>query len=252
MKTNLMNGRTRPAARRVLRLFFALLPCFLFASGALAETLSADASGFVSLGDAVPDAILEIRYYSTFNFIGERIDGYEEPAAFLTREAAEALKKVSDELAGYGFRLKVWDAYRPQQAVDHFVRWASDAEDVRMKPFFYPDLDKGAIIRKGYVAKRSGHSRGSTVDVTLFDMAAGRDADMGGSFDLFGERSHFGFAGLTPEQRSNRALLRDVMTRFGFRPYDREWWHFRLADEPYPDTYFTFPVAAALLAAPEA
>ena len=131
---------------------------------------SDDAGGFVSIGEAIPDVILEIRYYSTFNFIGDRIDGYELPVALLTREAAARLKEAGCELAGKGYRLKIFDAYRPQKAVDHFMRWAKDASDTRMKPFFYPDLDKSALIPGGYIAEHSGHSRGSTVDLTLFDM----------------------------------------------------------------------------------
>ena len=205
---------------------------------------SDDASGFVSIGEAVPDAILEIRYYSTFNFIGERIDGYEQPTALMTREAAARLREVSGEMTGRGYRLKVFDAYRPQMAVDHFMRWARDAEDIRMKAYFYPDLDKSALIPGGYIAERSGHSRGSTVDLTLFDMAAQKEADMGGPFDFFGEKSHPDFRGVTAEQYARRMLLREAMIRHGFRPLASEWWHFTLENEPYPDTYFTFPVCA--------
>ncbi len=204
---------------------------------------SDDASGFVSIGEAVPDVILEIRYYSTFNFIGERIDGYEEPVALLTRPAAQALRQVSDELKGQGFRLKIFDAYRPQRAVDHFMRWAQDIADTRMKPFFYPELDKTVLIPEGYIAEHSGHSRGSTVDLTLFDTRTQREADMGGPFDYFGALSHPDFRGITEEQYRHRMLLREAMLRHGFRPLAEEWWHFTLDPEPYPDTYFTFPVA---------
>ena len=203
---------------------------------------SDDAAGFVSVGEAVPDAILEIRYYSTFNFIGERIDGYERPVALLTREAAERLGEAGDELAGRGYRMRIYDAYRPQKAVDHFMRWARDLSDTRMKAFFYPGLEKSELIPGHYIAERSGHSRGSTVDLTLFDMRAGKDADMGSPFDFFGEVSHPDYRGVTEEQYANRMLLRDVMTRSGFRPLASEWWHFTLENEPYPDTYFTFPV----------
>ena len=206
---------------------------------------SDDASGFVSIGEVIPDALLDIRYYSSFNFIGERIDGYEEAAALLTREAAEALKKVSDEAMGQGWRLKIFDAYRPQKAVDHFVRWAKDPLDIRMKQFFYPELEKKDIIPQHYIAEHSGHSRGSTVDLTLFDMASQQDADMGGMFDYFGERSHPDFAGITEKQHQNRMLLQKLMVKHGFRPLDSEWWHFSLENEPYADTYFTFPVNRA-------
>ena len=207
-------------------------------------TFSDDASGFVLVSEAVPDVILEIRYYSTYNFIGGRIDGYEEPVALLTREAAAALRTVSDDAVRQGYRLKVFDAYRPQKAVTHFMRWARDEKDARMKDCFYPGLDKKDLIPGGYIAEHSGHSRGSTVDLTLFDMKTGKETDMGGPFDFFGVRSHFDFPSLTLEQRANRVLLQRMMTARGFAPYSEEWWHFTLANEPYPDTYFTFPVSS--------
>ena len=203
---------------------------------------SDDATGFVSIGEAVPDVLLDIRYYSSFNFIGERIDGYEAPAALLTREAAAALKKVSDEAVNLGWRLKIFDAYRPQKAVDHFVRWAKDPADARMKAYFYPELEKKDIIPQNYIAEHSGHSRGSTVDLTLFDMASQRDADMGGTFDYFGEKSHPDYPGITEKQHQNRMLLQKLIVKHGFRPLESEWWHFTLEKEPYTDTYFTFPV----------
>ena len=203
---------------------------------------SDDAGGFVSVGRQIPDAILEIRYYTTFNFIGDRIDGYEQPVALLTREAALKLKEVSGDLAGKGYRLKIYDAYRPQKSVDHFMRWAKDPADTRMKAYFYPDLDKSVLIPGGYIAERSGHSRGSTVDLTLFDMKAEKDVDMGSPFDFFGEISHPDYRRITPEQYENRMLLRESMLHRGFRPLAEEWWHFTLEKEPWPDTYFTFPV----------
>ena len=210
--------------------------------------------GFVNLTDAVPDAILEIRYFSTYNFVGQRIDGYEEPTALLTRRAADSLRAVSNDLKAMGYRLKIYDAYRPQCAVDHFVRWAADVNDTLMKPFFYPNLDKHVLFPLGYIAERSGHTRGSTVDLTLFDMKTEKEVDMGGTFDWFGYESHPDFSGnpetfkytpsnsLTNEQFQNRMVLRKAMMRHGFNPIDTEWWHFTLKNEPYPDTYFTFPV----------
>ena len=203
---------------------------------------SNDTHGFVSVGEVIPDVLLDIRYYSSFNFIGERIDGYEEPAALLTREAAQALKEASNEAMEQGFRLKIYDAYRPQKAVDHFVRWAKDPEDIRMKAFFYPDLEKKKIIPQGYIAEHSGHSRGSTVDLTLFDMATQQDVDMGGTFDFFGELSHPDYSGVSEVQHANRMLLQKLMVKHGFRPLETEWWHFTLENEPWPDTYFTFSV----------
>ena len=211
------------------------------ASKASDITKESDASGFVLLSEAVPDAILEIRYYSTYNFVGDKIDGYEESLALLTKEAASALKEVSDELKEEGYRLKIYDAYRPQEAVDDFVDWASD-KDESMKEYFYPELEKGSLFSEGYIASRSGHSRGSTVDLTLFDMSTEKEVDMGGTFDYFGEKSHPGYKNITEEQYNNRMLLRNAMVSHGFKPIDTEWWHFTLANEPYPDTYFTFPV----------
>ena len=205
---------------------------------------SNDTHGFVSVGEVIPDVLLDIRYFSSFNFIGKRIDGYEEPAAILTREAAQALKEASREAMEQGFRLKIYDAYRPQKAVDHFVRWAKDPEDIRMKAFFYPELEKTEIIPQGYIAEHSGHSRGSTVDLTLFDMKTEKEVDMGGTFDYFGELSHPDYTDITDEQYENRMILRNAMTKHGFKPLAEEWWHFTLENEPYPDTYFKFPVSS--------
>lgn len=153
-----------------------------------------DASGFVLLSEVVPDVILEMRYYSTYNFVGERIDGYEQPVALLTVQAAKALRAVSDEVAAMGYRLKVYDAYRPQTAVTQFMRWAQEADDTRMQAYFYPETEKSALFSQGYIAERSGHSRGSTVDLTLFELRTGREVDMGGTFDYFGARSHADFS----------------------------------------------------------
>ena len=204
--------------------------------------LSNDSSDFVLLSEAVPDAILEIRYYSTYNFVGDRIDGYEEPVALLTKEAAKALQEVSEEVMAKGYRLKIYDAYRPQMAVDNFMAWALDADDTRMKEYFYPELDKTVLFPQGYIAEHSGHSRGSTVDLTLFDMETEKEVDMGGTFDYFGELSHPDYTDITDEQYANRMILREAMLNHGFKPLDEEWWHFTLKDEPFPDTYFTFPV----------
>ena len=193
------------------------------------------------LSDVVPDIIQDIRYYSTFNFVGDRIDGYKQPCALMTIEAAEALKKVSDELKKFGYCLKIYDAYRPQKAVDNFVRWAEDLDDTRMKEYFYPNVDKADLFDEGYLGIRSGHSRGSTVDVTLCDFNTSKEVDMGGAFDYFGELSHSDYkSGLTVQQINNRQFLRDVMMNHNFKPLSTEWWHFTLKDEPYPNTYFTF------------
>ena len=220
-----------------------------------------DSSQFVTLAEAIPDAILEIRYYATYNFVGTRVDGYQQPTALLTKRAADSLRAVSDDVKALGYRLKIYDAYRPQCAVDHFVRWSLDVNDTLMKRYFYPDLEKDVLFPQQYIMKKSGHTRGSTVDLTLFDMATEKELDMGGTFDWFGVESHPDFGGnpetgeytgdcssspagrtITEEQFEHRMILRNAMLRHGFKPLDSEWWHFTLRDEPYPDTYFTFPV----------
>ena len=222
----------------------------------IAKTLAPeeDSRGFVNITDVVPDAILEIRYFSTYNLIGDRIDGYLEPTALLTKEAALALKAVSDDLKEQGYIIKIFDAYRPQCAVDHFVRWAADISDTRMKQYFYPDIDKSVLFEQEYIMEKSGHTRGSTIDLTLFDMNTEKEVDMGGTFDWFGSESHPDFGGnpdtgkykctrgITKKQFRNRMILRNAMVAHGFKTLDSEWWHFTLANEPYPDTYFTFPV----------
>ena len=206
-----------------------------------------DPSGFVLISDYVPGVIQEIRYHSTYNFVGERIDGYEEPVALITIEAARALKSVANEMNVQGYRLKIFDAYRPLCAVKHFVLWGIEDQDIRMKPYFYPDLQKQELFSGGYIASRSSHTRGSTVDLTLLDMATGKELDMGGPFDLFSGISHPDSRQVTDEQYANRMILQNVMIRNGFEPIDCEWWHFTLQDEPYPDTYFEFPVSAQYL-----
>ena len=209
---------------------------------------------FVTITDVVPDAILEIRYYGTYNFVGTRIDGYLQPTALMTRRAADSLRAVSDDVKSQGYRLKIYDAYRPQMAVDHFVRWAADLSDTAMRRYFYPNVDKSRLFELEYIMAKSGHTRGSTIDLTLFDMNTEKELDMGGTFDWFGSESHPDCGGnpetgkyrendtITEQQFHNRMILRNAMLRHGFKPLDSEWWHFTLRDEPYPDTYFTFPV----------
>ena len=249
------------SAKRSLFLF-VMAAVLLAASACRMDRSDSPPPGFVHLAEAVPDAILEVRYYSTYNFIGDRIRGYERPTPLLTVEAAKALKAVSDELVPTGYRLKIYDAYRPQRAVDHFVEWSKQTDDTRMKAYFYPDLDKSVLFPRGYIAEKSGHSRGSTVDLTLFDMRTEKEVDMGGTFDWFGRESHPDWGGnpetkeytgsfpadaqdsrrISATQFRNRMLLRTVMLKHGFKPVDTEWWHFTLEDEPYPDTYFDYPV----------
>lgn len=237
--------------RRIFLLIAAAMACAC--AGAQVKH-SDDSSGFVPITDVVPDVILEIRYFGTYNFVGARIDGYLAPTAWLTREAADSLKAVSDDLVKQGYRLKIYDAYRPQCAVDHFMRWGADVKDTLMRRYFYPNIDRSRLFELGYIAKKSGHTRGSTVDLTLFDMNTEKEVDMGGTFDWFGIESHPDCGGnpdtgeyrqndtITAQQFANRMILRRAMLRHGFKPYNSEWWHFTLRNEPYPDTYFTFPV----------
>ncbi|MCE5335140.1 MAG: M15 family metallopeptidase [Desulfobacteraceae bacterium] len=205
---------------------------------------SALPEGFVYVDEAIPGIVVELRYYTDHNFVGERIDGYLKPRCILAREAAEALKGVQEDLARFGLGLKIYDAYRPQRAVDHFVRWAADLGDVRMKPEFYPNVDKSTLF-DGYIAKKSGHTRGGTVDLTIVS-TTGRDApqdlDMGGPFDFFGPLSWPEYAEISPAQRAHRILLKTLMEKHGFKPYSKEWWHFTLIREPFPETYFNFPI----------
>ena len=222
-------------------LAFVLIVMCMISPAFAEEKISVDSSDFVLLSEAVPDAILEIRYYSTYNFVGERINGYERPVAYLTKKAAAALREVSDELVEKGYRLKIFDAYRPQRAVNHFAEWAKDVDDTKMKEYFYPEEDKSVLFEKGYINAKSGHSRGSTIDLTLFDMKTEKEVDMGGTFDYFGLKSHPDYKGVTPRQYENRMILREAMMNHGFKPLAEEWWHFTLKDEPYPDTYFDFP-----------
>ncbi len=199
-------------------------------------------AGFVRLGEAIPGIVFDVRYYGDDNFVGAPVDGYEAPAAILTQAAAEALRQVQAQLGASGLGLKVFDAYRPQTAVDHFVRWAADPSDRRTKAEYYPDVPKSELFAGGYIAGASGHSRGSTVDLTVVRLSDGAELDMGTPSDFFGAESAVDHAGLTREQRANRRLLADAMQAHGFEPYAKEWWHYTLDAEPYPETYFGFPV----------
>jgi D-alanyl-D-alanine dipeptidase len=203
--------------------------------------------GFVDAAAVVGGLVVDMRYYGEDNFVGARIDGYDWPRCLLTRQAASALAEVQRQLTSRRLGLKVFDCYRPARAVAHFVRWARDLGDIRRKRTFYPDVDKRDLFRLGYIAERSGHSRGSTVDLTLVRRAPGQttgglELDMGTPHDFFGPASWPSDTTVGPEARANRQRLADAMARGGFRPYDQEWWHFTLGNEPFPDTYFDFVV----------
>lgn len=216
----------------------ALALCLLLVVPAMAQL----PEGFCYVADAVPGVALDVRYYTSHNFVGEPVDGYEAPRVILTVRAAQALCGVQQALARFGLGIKVFDGYRPQRAVDHFVRWAADLDDTRMKAEFYPDVDKANLFRDGYIAARSGHSRGSTVDLTIIDLATGEALDMGTPFDFFGPPSWPDSPAMPAQVRANRALLQGIMVSHGFRPLPEEWWHFTLEAEPFPGTYFDFPV----------
>lgn len=217
-----------------------LLAVWLAVGAAGAE--EAMPAGFVDAVRVVPGLVVDVRYAGSNNFVGRPIDGYEAPVCILTRRAAEALAEVQAELDRYGLGLKVFDCYRPTRAVADFVRWARNGADTKMKAEFYPDVDKSELFAEGYIAERSGHSRGSTVDLTLVYLRDGSEVPMGTGFDFFSPRSWPADSSQHPEVRVHRELLSSFMRAHGFKPYKKEWWHFTLADEPYPDTYFDFPV----------
>lgn len=199
--------------------------------------------GFVYLDEMIEDCIIDAKYAGTDNFLGRPVAGYEAPLAVLSQAAAEGLSQAAALLRGRGYLLKVFDGYRPQRAVDDFLRWGSDAADDRRKPVHYPRVEKTAMFEQGYIAARSGHTRGSAVDLTLVDAATMQELDMGSIFDFMDGRSHHGAPGLTAQQEANRRLLRETMLACGFADYECEWWHYRIDPEPYPDTYFDFPIA---------
>jgi len=197
---------------------------------------------FVYAKEIMPSLRTDLRYYSSNNFIGEPIDGYIRPKCILTKEAATALKKVQDEFARLGFGLLVFDAYRPQRAVDHFIRWSKDSADTKMKEQFYPNINKKDLFNEGYISEKSGHSRGSTVDITIVSLRTGHILDLGGPYDYFDKKSWVDYKNITKNQRAIRLMLQRRMVKHGFKYYPKEWWHFTLAKEPYPDTYFDFLV----------
>jgi len=215
----------------------ALLTVFTVYSAGAEERPAA----FVDAATVVPGLVAEMRYAGSHNFVGRPIDGYEAPHCLVTRPAASALADVARDLAPHGLVINVFDCYRPTRAVANFVRWARDLKDQKMKAEFYPDVDKRTLFRDGYIANQSGHSRGSTVDLTLAQ-ADGHELDMGTPFDFFSPKSWPANPSVSAEAHQNRMLLAAAMHRRGFRAYDKEWWHFTLRGEPFPDTYFNFPV----------
>jgi D-alanyl-D-alanine dipeptidase len=222
--------------------------------------------GFVDIKKVIPDVLMDIRYYGPHNFIGEKVDGYMAPKCLMTRQTAEALALVQKDLAPHSLSLKIYDCYRPQRAVNHFVRWAKEIDNTKTKKEFYPTVDKRNLFKDGYIDSKSGHSRGSTVDLTIVPLPAPKQPeyisgqklaecylpaaerfadngiDMGTGFDCFHELSHTANNNISELQKNNRQLLKKLMEKYGFKNYDLEWWHYTLKNEPYPDTYFDFVV----------
>lgn len=225
-----------------MRRFLTLIALAAAVACAPQARIEARHDGFVDARESVPGLIVEMRYAGAHNFVGRPIAGYEAPVCLLTRQTAAALAAVQTELAASGRGLKVFDCYRPAHAVADFAAWARDLSDERMKAEFYPNVDKSRLFELGYIAERSGHSRGSTLDLTLVDLATGAELDMGTPYDLFDPRSWPSDESVPAAARTNRMALQRVMVAHGFRPLREEWWHFTLQGEPYPDTYFDFPV----------
>jgi len=222
-----------------------ILNCHVYAQdvqSSEAINVQARSDAFVALQSVIPDLVVELRYFSSNNFLGRPVEGYRANIVYMTVPAVRALKAVQEELALEGLGLKVFDAYRPQRAVDNFVRWAADGTDLLMKQQYYPSLNKDELFPLGYIAERSGHSRGSTIDLTLVRLDDSQEIDMGSPYDFFDPVSWPSDTSITAQQHSNRMTLRDAMLAHGFRPLDTEWWHFTLEGEPFPDVYFDFPV----------
>lgn len=199
-------------------------------------------NGFVYVDEYIPNIAQDLKYYGVHNFIGKKINGYVDDKVILTKAATLALQKVQSELKKEGLAIKIYDAYRPQSAVNHFKKWASDIKDTLMRQEFYPTIDKRNLFKLGFIASKSGHSRGSTVDLTLIDISTSKELDMGSPFDYFGEQSAHYYSKLTSSQKKNRLKLKTIMEKHGFKPYNKEWWHYTLINEPFKETYFDFPV----------
>lgn len=199
--------------------------------------------GFVYVDALAADLSVDLKYCTADNFLGEPVDGYQASRVIATAPAARALTAVQRELGLFGLGLRIFDAYRPQRAVHHFIRWAKDEDDHSTQDAYYPGLRKQQLFDEGYVSKHSSHSRGSTFDLTVITRDDGQPLDMGTAFDFFGPESWPDWRGAGQQQKNNRLLLRGIMGKHGFAPHDYEWWHFTLAEEPFPDTYFDFPVA---------
>lgn len=221
---------------------FLLFISFIISEYGLSSTTSSDKSNFVLINHMDPSLLFDIRYFGTNNFLGEKVDGYEAPHCYLAKEAAGALKRAQKEALKSGLTLKIFDCYRPQMGVDHFVRWAKDSSNNIMKKYYYPNIDKKDLFKLGYIASKSSHSRGSTIDLTLSNLKTGKELDMGTSYDFFSPRSHTLSEAISKKQMKNRMTLKNIMELANFKNYSKEWWHYSLNNEPYPETYYNYLV----------
>lgn len=221
--------------------YFYLLFFFLLVNCSPSKT-SHLPKGFSYVHKEIPNIELEMRYFGTHNFTGRKVLGYEAPISILSTKATEALKNVQIELNQKRLGLKIFDSYRPQRAVSSFEDWAKNISDTLTKKEFYPEVDKRDLFKLGYIASKSGHTRGSTVDLTIIHLLTKEELDMGSSFDYFGTLSHHSTTEISAKQKENRELLRTTMLKYGFKEYAEEWWHYTLKDEPFPESYFDFVV----------
>ena len=200
--------------------------------------------GFVYLTNVIPSIELELRYFGHHNFIGIPIDGYNQEKGIITEKTAKSLKRIQHKLNKRQLGLKIYDAYRPQKAVNHFARWAKNLNDTLKKNEYYPNVKKENLFKEEYIAYRSGHSRGSTVDITIIDLSTPekKELDMGSSYDFFGHESWVSYTNLSKEQLGNRLFIQEIMKKNNFKNYTQEWWHFTLKNEPFPNTYFDFSI----------
>ncbi|MCT1532074.1 M15 family metallopeptidase [Sphingobacterium daejeonense] len=224
--------------KHILFLKAVLISVFLFSCAVQKEI----PASFVDLKTSIPNMEIDLRYHGSHNFLGRPVDGYDAVRVYITKEAATAMMAIQKELNSKGFGIKVFDAYRPQKAVNNFKAWALDIADTLAKQEFYPNVDKRDLFKLGYIAEKSGHSRGSTIDLTIIKLDDKTELDMGTGFDFFGEPSHHDYKNLTEEQRNNRKVLRNIMEKHGFKAIEEEWWHYTLKNEPFKDQYFDFDV----------
>jgi len=217
--------------------FFKFLLLFSFIS------FSQSSDSFIDIKEYIPSIIIDLKYSSDDNFTGRVVKGYESPKCLLTFEAARRLKIIQTILNNSGYSLKIYDAYRPQRSVNHFINWSKNQSDTLKKSYFYPNLLKSNLFELGYIAASSSHSRGSTVDITLVEISSGKEIDMGSPYDFFGLESSHDYENISITQKNNRKLLLDVMTKNGFSSYSKEWWHYTFIDEPFPTTYFDFTIS---------